>query len=181
MLKAEVIGNLGADAKVVSENGYAFIKFNVAHTDRWTDQDGKEHTATQWVSCIINDSNSKLLPFLTKGKQVFVRGNLTARVFSSEKERRMVAGLNLNVREIELVGGVSREVPRELITKDGQLVKVFDAWFLDPQAGIKSTTLVDRTGNEYEVNESSFVRPLRQADATNNDNNNQQQDGATFD
>lgn len=181
MLKAEVIGNLGADAKVVSENGYAFIKFNVAHTDRWTDQEGKEHSTTQWVSCIINDSNSKLLPFLTKGKQVFVRGNLTARVFSSEKERRMVAGLNLNVREIELIGGVSREVPRELITKDGQLVKVFDAWFLDPQAGIKSTTLIDRTGNEYEVDKHSFVRPMPKTEENNNDDNNTQEDGETFD
>lgn len=181
MLKAEVIGNLGADAKVVSENGYAFIKFNVAHTDRWTDQEGKEHTATQWVSCIINDSNSKLLPFLTKGKQVFVRGNLTARVFSSQKDRRMVAGLNLNVREIELIAGVARLVPRELITKDGQLIKVFDAWFVNPQAGIKSTTLIDNTGNEYEVDERSFVWPKPKPQETNNKNNNQQKDGATFD
>lgn len=113
MLKCEIIGHLGADARVVSENGKPFISFNVAHTDKWTDDQGVAHDQTQWVSCIINDANSKVLPFLRKGKQVFVRGNLSAKVFSSEKQRAMVAGLKINVREVELVGAKVEDTPAE--------------------------------------------------------------------
>ena len=117
MLRAELIGNLGADAQVVSENGKSFVSFNVAHTDKWTDAAGAAHESTQWVSCIINDSSSKVVQFLRKGKQVFVRGNLTARVFSSEKQRAMVAGLTINVREIELVGAKVDDKPTETTTE----------------------------------------------------------------
>lgn len=105
MLKLEVIGNLGANAMVKGENGREFISFNVAHTDKWADQGGQVHEQTQWVSCIINGKDSKVLPYLLKGKSVFVRGDARLRVFSSAKERAMVAGVTITVREIELLGG----------------------------------------------------------------------------
>ena len=120
MLKCEIIGHLGADARVANENGKSFISFNVAHTDKWTDAQGMTHDQTQWVSCIINDATSKVLPFLRKGKQVFVRGNLSARVFSSEKQRAMVAGLTINVREVELVGAKVEDKPTEVSDQQNQ-------------------------------------------------------------
>lgn len=109
MFRVEVIGNLGADAQVKGENGKEFVSFNVAHTDRWTDNSGTTHETTQWVSCIINDAKSKVVQYLTKGKQVFVRGEARLRVYSSEQARAMVAGITIVVREIELVGGRSEQ------------------------------------------------------------------------
>lgn len=109
MFRVEVIGNLGADAQVKSENGKEFVSFNVAHTDRWTDNTGTTHETTQWVSCIINDAKSKVVQYLTKGKQVFVRGEARLRVYSSEQARATVAGITVVVREIELVGGRSEQ------------------------------------------------------------------------
>ena len=109
MFRVEVIGNLGADAQVKSENGKEFVSFNVAHTDRWTDNTGTTHETTQWVSCIINDAKSKVVQYLTKGKQVFVRGEARLRVYSSEQARATVAGITVRVREIELVGGRSEQ------------------------------------------------------------------------
>lgn len=105
MFKVEVIGNLGADAQIKGENGKQFVSFNVAHTDRWTDAAGVQHDNTQWVLCIINNVESKVCQYLVKGKTVYVRGDARLRVFSSQKERAMVAGITVNVREIELVGG----------------------------------------------------------------------------
>ena len=105
MLKCELIGNLGADARMVSDNGNSFISFNVAHTDKWRDANNVVHESTQWVSCIINDVHSPVALYLTKGKQVFVRGNVALRCYSSEKARGFVAGMTINVREIELLGG----------------------------------------------------------------------------
>ena len=119
MLQFQAIGNLGADAKVVNENGKQFVSFNVGHNDRWRGQDGVEHESTTWISCALNGDGGKLLPYLKKGRMVFVEGKGSARVYSSEKARGMVAGLNIMVDRLELVGAAPDEVPRQLFDNDG--------------------------------------------------------------
>lgn len=163
MFKIEVIGNLGADAQIKGENGRQFISFNVAHTDTWTDDAGQKHEQTQWVSCIINDVNSKIRQFLIKGKTVYVRGDARLRVFSSEKERRMVAGVTVNVREIELIGGSTRDIPRQLNDKDGLLFNVYEAYYIDPSIEKKPAELFDRQMNAYQVDNNGFVTKSQQA------------------
>lgn len=118
MFKVEVIGNLGADAQVKGENGKEFISFNVAHSDKWTDQQGTRHETTQWISCIINDKEAKVLPYLTKGKSVYVRGDGRLRIYSSEQARGFVPGITVNVREIELVGTKREDKPAEQTTEE---------------------------------------------------------------
>lgn len=178
MFRVEVIGNLGADAKIISENGKSFISFNVAHTDSWTDDAGQKHETTQWISCTINDSDSKVLQFLKKGKQVFVRGNAKLRVFSSEKERRMVAGISVSVREIELIGGQVREVPKQLNDSTGRLFTVFQAFYIDNSQEPKVTELMDTQGNMYDVVNECYVQK-RNAQAPTDSNDFK--DGQTFD
>lgn len=167
MLKCEIIGNLGADAQVKGENGKQFISFNVAHTDKWTDEAGTVHEQTQWVSCIINDVNTKVLPYLLKGKTVYVRGDARLRVFSSEKERRMVAGMTVNVREVELLGGSADEVPRQLLTSDGLLVPTYKAYYIDPAMPDKPTELFDRNMQKFAVDKNGFVTKIAEETSTN--------------
>ena len=162
MFKIEVIGNLGADAQVKGENGKQFISFNVAHSDRWTDEAGTTHEQTQWVSCIINDTQSKVFPYLLKGKTVFVRGEARLRVFSSEKERRMVAGVTVNVREIELVGGKVDPVPSQLINNNGVVFPVYKAFYIDPSTNPMPTELHDRNLVKFAINEHGFVSAIQQ-------------------
>lgn len=170
MLKCEIIGNLGADAQVKGENGKQFISFNVAHTDKWTDEAGTVHEQTQWVSCIINDVNTKVLPYLLKGKTVYVRGDARLRVFSSEKERRMVAGMTVNVREVELLGGSSDEVPRQLLTSDGLLVPTYKAYYIDPAMPDKPAELYDKNMQKFAVDKNGFVTKVVEVD-TNSESN----------
>lgn len=174
MFKIEVIGNLGADAQVKGENGKQFVSFNVAHSDRWTDEEGTTHEQTQWVSCIINDTQSKVLPYLLKGKTVFVRGDARLRVFSSEKERRMVAGVTVNVREIELIGGKVDPVPSQLINNDGVVFPVYKAFYIDPSTNPMPNELHDRNLTKFAINEHGFVttiaptqEPTEQVEAEN--------------
>lgn len=157
MFKIEVIGNLGADAQIKGENGKQFISFNVAHSDRWTDEAGTTHEQTQWVSCIINDTQSKVFQYLLKGKTVFVRGDARLRVFSSEKERRMVAGVTVNVREIELVGGKVDPIPSQLMNDDGLIFNVYKAFYIDPNTKPKPKELHDRSLNLYAIDKNGFV------------------------
>lgn len=105
MLRLEMIGNLGADAQLVTSNGHKFCSFRVAHTDKWKNQQtGQETTNTMWVSCTLNGDGGKLLPYLKKGVKVFIRGSVGVNVYSSAKTRQMEASLNCAVWEIELCG-----------------------------------------------------------------------------
>ena len=157
MFKLEVIGNLGADATIKGESGKEFVSFNVAHTDRWTDDAGTKHETTTWVQCIINDTKSKVCQYLVKGKTVYVRGSARLRVYSSEKERRMVAGVTLNVQDIELIGGQVDEVPRKLNDDKGLLYPIYKAYYIDPRLDPKPSQLMDSQLHLYNVDNNGFV------------------------
>lgn len=124
MLHTTIIGNLGADAEVRNVNGNEFVSFNVAHTEQWKSADGTKHEKSVWVSCTINGNGGNLLPFLKKGTCIYAIGRTSTRVYSSEKERGFVAGINLSIIHIELVGGKSDEVPRNLFREDGKMIVV---------------------------------------------------------
>lgn len=125
-----VIGNLGSDAEYKCENGSEFIKFNVAETRRWTDANHVQHEETIWNSCIMHGKNEKLLPFLTKGTKVFVMGRGSTRVYSSPKERRMVAGINISVDRVELIGASSDPVGRDVVSADGCIYPVTKLYYI---------------------------------------------------
>lgn len=172
MLQFQVIGNLGSDAEVKELNGNKAVCFNVAHTERWTQDDGTKREATTWISCILNGDGGKLLPYLKRGAQVFVEGSGSARCYSSPKERKWVAGLNLTVKHIELVGGKMDEVPQELCTAEGAIYKTGKAYFVGEEAVEDSGAtkkakglLLDRNGQRYEVDITGFVCKCQAQDA----------------
>lgn len=164
MFRGELIGNLGADAEVKESNGSKFVTMRIAHSDVYKDEQGNKHEKTTWVDATMNDSDSKLLPYLKQGVKVFVRGSLSLRVYSSPKDRCMKAGVTISVREIELVGGSSDEVPRQLI--DPSTGMLYDTqkyyWVNRDNKTMKKDetyTLVDSRGNEYMMVKDGFVVP----------------------
>ena len=165
MFKVEIIGNLGADCEVKADQGYKFATFRVAHTERWTDQDNKEQVSTTWIDCTMNNVESKVIPFLKQGVKVFVRGFGSLRLYSSKKDRCMKAGLTIKVLEIELCGGTSDEVPRQLIEpSSGALVDVTKHYWanIDTKQLKKDDVfeLIDKQGNRYQGNKAGFVVPI---------------------
>lgn len=156
MLQLEIIGNLGADAQIMTSNGKPFVSFNVAHTERWQGEDGVKHEQTQWVSCALNGDGGNLLQYLKKGTTVYAIGRVSTRVFSSEKERRMVAGLNLSINHIELVGGRADDIPSRLVDDDGLIVQTFKAYYIIDKKYFKKQ-LHDVAGRIYDINKDGFV------------------------
>lgn len=166
MLKAEIIGNLGADAEIKSGDGYSFVSMRIANTEKWKDENNQEHTDTQWVDVNWPKTDSPLIQFLKSGVKVFVRGFVRTRVYSSKQDRKMKAGLTINALEIELCGGSSDVVPRQLIIPEtGDIVDVAKyyqanvdtkAWKKDDQG-----VLVDRQGNSYQLVKGGWVAPLK--------------------
>lgn len=154
MLQATIIGNVGADAQFKEESGRKFTTFRVAHNDTYTDQSGQQHTSSIWVDCILND-HPKVAQFLKAGQLVYVSGHLKTRVYSSEKDRCMKAGLSISVQRIELLGGSSDAVPSRLYDKDGVQHDVAK-WFL---TNVKDTTLVSQRGQRFTVDKKGWVIP----------------------
>lgn len=154
MLQTIAIGNVGAEPKFNNKDGKEFITFRVAHNDSWTDQAGNQHTSTIWVDCIMA-GKPKVAEYLKPGTMVFVMGNVSLRVYSSEKERCMKAGMTINVSRIELLGGSSDDVPTRLYDKDGVQHNVSKYYLTD----VKSTTLMNQRGRRYVVNEGGWVAP----------------------
>lgn len=165
MIKVEVIGNLGADCEVKQSNGNKFGACRVAHTEKYTDAQGNVHESTVWVDIVIPDAENKVIPYLKAGVKVFVRGNASLRVYSSQKDRCMKAGLTINAREIELCGGSSDAVPRQLIDpSNGQLFDVTKCYWIGKETkGMKKADLVDITdakGGQYKMDSYGFVHPV---------------------
>lgn len=156
MLVTELIGNLGAAAEVVRANGAEFIKFRVADTRRWKTSAGEAKSETTWVDCIISDANHRVFPYLKVGVQVYVRGGLSARVYSSQKDRCMKCGLTINVQHVELLGGQADVVPRELYDDLGNIIKT-SKWYWSETA--RSMQLHDRQGVVYNVDKDGFITP----------------------
>lgn len=165
MFKCEVIGNIGADVEIKESNGSKFAAFRVAHSESYNDANGQKHEVTQWIDVILNDPESKLIPYLNRGVKVYVRGNARVRAYSSRTARAFVAGVTINAVEVELCGGVRDEVPAQLINPEtGAMFNVRKFYWCDKDTkGMKEDEvqlLVDTKGKEYGLNSKGFVAPI---------------------
>lgn len=154
MLQTIVIGAVGADAQLQEKDGHKFTTFRVAHNDTWTDDAGQQHSNVIWVDCTMND-HPKVAQYIKRGTQVAVIGNTSLRVYSSEKERRMVAGMRIQVRNIELIGGKTDPVPSRLYDNAGVQHNVNKFYNTD----VKNTTLLSQRGEQFKVDDNGWVTP----------------------
>ena len=157
MLIATLIGNLGANAEIKTADGREFVSFRVAHNDSYKGADGTRVESSMWVDCTMSCANGRpaVLPYLTKGTAVCVVGQVSTRVYSSEKDRCMKAGLKIHVQRVELIGAAGDNCPRRLYTKDGVMVDVLKYF----HAETKEKTLYDQRGNAYEIAKGGWVVP----------------------
>ena len=152
-----MIGNLGANAEIKAADGREFLTFRIAHNDTFTKADGTKTETSMWVDCTMSCANGRpaVLPYLQKGTAVCVTGNVTLRVYSSEKDRCMKAGMTIHVKSLELIGGASDPVPRRLFTRDGLMLDVQK--FYAAQTDEKE--LWDARGNRFTVENGGWVVP----------------------
>lgn len=86
----------------------------------------------------------------------------------------MKAGITINVDSVQLLGGVTDEVPRRLYDSNGVQHDVAK-WFL---TDAKSTTLVNARGDQFTTDEIGWVYPVKEdASPANAQEENNNQDG----
>lgn len=107
MLQVEIIGNIGNDAQVKDFNGKKYIAFNVAHSEKFKNQQGVETERTTWVS-VLKPGESTVAQYLKKGTPVFVRGDLSVKAYKDNAGNWQV-GVNCLAREVQLLPGGKRD------------------------------------------------------------------------
>lgn len=165
MLKVTVIGHIGANAEVKSANGNEFTVFRVAHTSKWKSEDGVSHEETIWVD-VTMQGKPAVLPYLVRGQMVYVEGTANLRVYSSPKDKCMKAGITVNARAVELLGGKTDDVPALLYDPvDASEYKVSKHYYCQ-QIGEGNTLyepkpLVSRSGEQYSVDPNGWVTKVQ--------------------
>lgn len=134
MLKTSVIGNLGADAHVVTGNFKDFVSMNVAHTRKFHKADGTPYEETIWVNVVINWDCSKLLPYLLKGSKVYVSGNTRLRTYSTIKGA-VAAGIDIIADTVELCGSKQPDTNTEAAQQQSDKQQVGQQQYVDTTTG----------------------------------------------
>lgn len=178
MLQTIVIGNVGADAQVKNKDGREFTTWRVAHNDTWRDAAGVEHSNVVWVDCIMN-GRPNVAEYIKAGTQVVVMGNTQLRVYSSQKDRCMKAGLQINVTQVQLLGGSTDAVPRRLYDEHGVLHDVQKFYLTD----VKGAQLMSQRGAVFTTDSNGWVTPVANGSEStsangNNDESQQNADGS---
>lgn len=172
MFNSTIIGRIGGDAEVKQSNGKEFTTFRVADTDRWTDDTGQVHETTTWIDCIMNGKPA-VLEYLKRGTQVFVSGTTTLRIYSSPKDKCMKAGCQINVRQIELLGGRADEVPSRLYDANtGSEIAItkhfFAAQLMRTKKDPEWMPLVSKNGARFVADRLGWVVPFVESEQPEN-------------
>jgi len=103
MIKALLIGHLGKDAEVNTVNGKTVINFNVAHSEKYKDQQNVQHETTLWVQCSWWTDRTAIAPYLKKGTQVYVEGYPNVKAYE-RNGGDCAAQMTLRVISVQLLG-----------------------------------------------------------------------------
>ncbi|MGO9455385.1 MAG: single-stranded DNA-binding protein [Candidatus Binataceae bacterium] len=101
-----VIGNLGATPEVRTlPSGQSVANLSLATTERFTDRNGGKQQRMEWHRIVIfgklADTCGK---FLSKGRQVYVEGRLTTRVYEAKDGSGKRTRTEIIARQIRFLG-----------------------------------------------------------------------------
>lgn len=102
MIKLQAVGHIGKDATVNQVNGKNVINFNVAHSEKYT-QNGEKKEKTTWVNCSYWTDRTAIAPYLKKGTLVYIEGAPEIRTW--ESNGKSGASLECRVISVQLLGG----------------------------------------------------------------------------
>lgn len=120
-----LIGNLGADAKILETQNGDTLQFSVAESKK-VKKDGEIYEKVVWVSCFYKPKEvANLKPYLKKGTKVSVLGDLSASIANTEQGIRL--NLTVNVIRLELVSvpqeeNKVREVAEQVNEETGEVI-----------------------------------------------------------
>ena len=107
MIQLNVLGNLGADAEAKEINGKKRISFRVASNRKRNGTD-----ITIWVSVLADyEYHKNLLPYLTKGQNVFVSGDGDFNIFQ-RRDGNFAMDVSIAFPNILQLAGGAKNAPQ---------------------------------------------------------------------
>ena len=106
-IQATIIGNLGADARLVTLGQTQALEFNVASRRSRKDKNGQPQT--DWVEILY--FKTALQPYLTKGRTVVVIGELEAYTYAAKTGEARI-GMKVVANSIDFAGGPTQDAPQ---------------------------------------------------------------------
>jgi len=103
MIKLQIIGHIGADCTTNEVNGKSVINFNVAHSEKYKDQQGNQVEKTIWVKCAYWTDRTALAQYLKKGQLIYAEGTPEAEGYLN-KDNQNAASLKMRVFQVQLLG-----------------------------------------------------------------------------
>lgn len=84
--KVFILGYLGQDPELkYTPVGKAVVSFSVATSERWTDDKGQKHEATEWHKLVAWGKTAELInTYLKKGDQAFFEGKNKTRDYEAK-------------------------------------------------------------------------------------------------
>ena len=101
-----IVGNLGRDPEMrYTQDGVPVTNFSVATNERWTDRDGQPQERTTWFRVTAWRKMAEACnQYLSKGKQVFVEGRVSASAWVPKDGGDPRATLELTARTVKFLG-----------------------------------------------------------------------------
>lgn len=96
--KVMLIGNVGKDPEVTTlENGSKVAKFTLATSERYTDKSGQKQERTEWHNIVAWGPQADVIEkYVTKGKQLYIEGQIRSRSWEQEGVKRYATDINLS-------------------------------------------------------------------------------------
>ncbi len=105
MNKIIVIGNIGRDPEMrYTPSGQSVTSFSVASNRRYRTADGEQREETMWFNVNAWGRQAEICnQYLTKGRQVYVEGRLTTRIFQGNDGQPRIAN-DISLTEMQMLG-----------------------------------------------------------------------------
>ena len=106
MNKITIIGHLGQDPEMrYMQSGDAVTNFSVATSYRYRTRDGDQREETEWFRVSAWGRLAEVTnQYLSKGRQVYVEGRLSSRLYQSQTGETRVS-LDVRASEVQFLSG----------------------------------------------------------------------------
>ena len=103
--KVILIGNLGADPKIVTfADGGKVANLSLATNEKWKGKDGEMKERTEWHRLVAHGKTAELCQkYLAEGRQIYVEGKLQTRKYA--KDGRDVYTTEVVIFLVQFLGG----------------------------------------------------------------------------
>ena len=95
-----LVGRVGKDSELKQVGQHQLLEFSLAGDTGFGDK-----KVTSWFNCAIwGERAEKIQGYITKGKQVYVSGELTLRKYTTKEGKEGVSA-DLKVSQVDFIGG----------------------------------------------------------------------------